>query len=59
MVNKQFMVKGEYVEMFDFVKHYYETELNKDIGFEVAITNNQMVEKLIREKYDYLKTLSE
>ena len=59
MVNRQFMVKGEYVKMFDFIKHYYETELNKDIGFEVTITNNQMIEKLVREKYDYLKTLSE
>jgi hypothetical protein len=53
------MVKGEYVEMFDFIKHYYETELNKDIGFEFTITNNQMVEKLVKEKYDHLKTLSE
>ncbi len=51
MLIRQFNVKGRTAEMFDFIKRLYVERLQKDVGYELNIPNNQIIERLIEEKY--------
>ena len=54
MLIRQFNVKGRTAEMFDFIKRLYVEGLQKDVGYELNIPNNQIIERLIQEKYNDL-----
>jgi len=51
MLVRQFNIKGKHAEMFDFVKRVYTERLQKDVGMELYIPNNQIIETLIEKAY--------
>ena len=59
MVNKQFMIKGKYVEMFEAIKAKYEADISRESGFELNISNNQLLEKIVEDCYHAFTSVSE
>lgn len=55
MLIRQFIIKGKHAEMFDFIKSLYIQEINKNTNYDLYIPNNQILKKLIEEKYEQLK----
>lgn len=55
MLIRQFNIKGKPAEMFDFIKRLYMKKLQEEAGYHLNIPNNQILEKLIEEKYKQLK----
>lgn len=51
---RQFNIKGKYAEMFNTIKEIYVERLQKELGFELYISNNTVLERLIEEKYNDL-----
>ena len=54
MLIRQFHIKGKPAEMFDFIKRLYVEKLQQEVGYNLNIPNNQIIEKLIEEKYKQL-----
>jgi hypothetical protein len=55
MLIRQFNIKGKPAEMFDFIKRLYMKKLQEEAGYHLNIPNNQILIKLIEEKYKQLK----
>lgn len=54
MLIRQFHIKGKPAEMFDFIKRLYVEKLQQEVGYNLNIPNNKIIERLIEEKYKQL-----